>query len=47
MGLTPIFYGLFGSLNLGVTVDWILTGGGIILLILVMQQPAAGNAHAG
>lgn len=33
-----LFYGLFGSLYLGVTVDWILVGGAVTLLILVMQR---------
>lgn len=41
-----LFYGLFGSLHLGVTIDWILTGGGVTLLILVMQQPADGSARS-
>jgi hypothetical protein len=40
-----LFYGLFGALHLGVTIDWILAGGGIGLLILAIQQAAGGDAR--
>ena len=39
LSLVALFYGLFGSLYLGVTIDWILAGGGVTLFVLVMQQP--------
>lgn len=40
------FYGLFGALYLGVTIDWILVGGGVSLLIPAIQQAAGGDARA-
>jgi hypothetical protein len=41
-----LFYGLFGALYLGVTVDWILVGGAVVLLMVVMQHPEGGsNPH--
>ena len=41
-----LFYGLFGAVYLGVTVDWILAGGAVTLFIAVMQRPMGGsNAH--
>jgi hypothetical protein len=44
--VTALFYGIFGSLYLGVTIDWVLTGGGVTLLILSMSQAVGGNPRA-
>ena len=41
-----LFYGVFGALYLGVTIDWILAGGGIGLLVLSTQQAAGGTTRA-
>lgn len=41
-----LFYGLFGSLYLGVDVDWILVGGAVTLPILVMQLPDANASSS-
>ena len=41
-----LFYGSFGAVYLGVTVDWILTGGGLVLLtrtVLESQRAVVGT----
>jgi len=45
LAAAALFYGLFGALHLGVTIDWILAGGGVSLLILAIQQAAGGDAR--
>ncbi len=41
-----LFYGVFGALYLGVTIDWMLAGGGIGLLALSIHQAVGGVARA-
>jgi hypothetical protein len=41
-----LFYGVFGALYLGVTIDWMLAGGGLGLLALSIHQAAGGVARA-
>lgn len=41
-----LFYGAFGALRLGVTIDWVLTAGGIGLLVLAIRQPKNGAPRA-
>jgi hypothetical protein len=41
-----LFYGVFGALYLGVTIDWVLAGGGIGLLALSIHQTVGGIARA-
>jgi hypothetical protein len=41
-----LFYGVFGALYLGVTIDWVLAGGGIGLLALSIHQTVGGIAGA-
>ena len=41
-----VSYGIFGSLYLGVTIDWVLTVGGIGLLVLSMSKTVANCARA-
>ena len=41
-----LFYGVFGSLYLGVTIDLLLTAGGVSLLMLLVRQAVGGNARA-
>lgn len=35
-----VFYGVFGSLYLGVGIDWILAGGGLCLLVFLLRKRA-------
>jgi hypothetical protein len=46
LALAAIFYGVFGSLYLGVTIDWVLAGGGIAMFGLISWQASGGNARA-
>jgi hypothetical protein len=41
-----LFYGAFGALYLGVTIDWVLAGGGIGLLVLSIHHAVCGVARA-
>ena len=41
-----LFYGVLGALYLGVTIDWVLAGGGIGLLVLSIHQAWRGIARA-
>lgn len=40
-----LFYGFFGAMYLGVTIDWVLAGGGIGLLVLSIHQAMSRSAH--
>ena len=44
LALAALFYGVFGALYLGVTIDWVLVGGGTGLLVLSIQQAAGGKS---
>lgn len=44
--VAALFYGFFGALYLGVIIDWVLTAGGIALLLLLVRQAKGTNAHA-
>jgi hypothetical protein len=44
LSLVALFYGFLGSLYLDVTIDWVLTGGAVILLVLVIQR-AVGSSN--
>jgi hypothetical protein len=46
LATAALFYGAFGALHLGVTIDWMLTGGGIGLLVLSIRQAGGGVASA-
>ena len=39
-----LFYGVFGSFYLGVTIDWVLTGGALFLLIFLVRQAVRESA---
>jgi hypothetical protein len=39
LGAAGIFYGAFGALHLGVTLDWALFLGAVVLLLVVWKQP--------
>jgi hypothetical protein len=46
LGLTGIFYGIFGGARLGVWIDWILVLGAltIVFFVLVERRGSKGNA---
>lgn len=44
--VAALFYGFFGALYLGVVIDWVLTAGGIVLLLLLVRQATGTNTHA-
>jgi hypothetical protein len=44
--IAGLFYGVFGSLYLGVTIDWVLAGGASGLLILLVLQRVPDDAGA-
>jgi hypothetical protein len=46
LAMAAIFYGVFGSLYLGVTVDWVLAGGGIAMFGLIFWQASGDTARA-
>ena len=43
-GVISVFYGAFGALVLGVTVDWVLLCGGIIVLLLSARLPGVAES---
>ena len=46
LAVAALFYGVFGSLYLGVTIDWVLAGGGIAMFGLSFWQASGGIARA-
>ena len=46
VGAAGIFYGIFGSLRLGVTIDWALTAGALCLLAQGVQRIRRGREGA-
>ncbi|HEY0940247.1 MAG TPA: hypothetical protein VGE08_09140 [Steroidobacter sp.] len=38
LSFAALFYGVFGAVYLGVTIDWVLAGGGIGLLVLSIRR---------
>jgi hypothetical protein len=46
LSFAALFYGVFGALYLGLTIDWVLAGGGIGLLVLSLRQAVGGIARA-
>ncbi len=43
IGVTGIFYGLFGAVRLGVAIDWVLLGGAIVIVLFALT----GRSRAG
>jgi hypothetical protein len=46
LSVAGLFYGVFGAAYLGVTLDWVLAGGALSLLGLLLQQASGDNASA-
>jgi hypothetical protein len=46
MGVTGIFYGLFGSLRLGVLIDWVLVLGAFTIALFVLVERHGAKAPA-
>jgi len=46
LAAAALFYGVFGSLYLGVTIDWILAGGGIVMFGLSFGQASGVTGRA-
>lgn len=47
LGLAGLFYGLFGALYLGVTIDWVLAGGAGLLIVTAHLARARQDGPAG
>jgi hypothetical protein len=45
LACAALFYGALGVLYLGVTIDWVLVGGGIGLLVLSVRKTGDGVVH--
>lgn len=46
LGVTGIFYGLFGSVRLGVLIDWVLLLGALTIVVFVLVKRRGAKANA-
>ncbi len=46
LGVTGLFYGLFGALRLGVAIDWVLVVGALLTVLVLWASKAPVRGHA-